>query len=185
MGNFYTNFALRGVTQQTVVDALAGRSAIVTAPTNGIVVVFDEQSDSQDTDIISALGAELSKTCGCPVLATMNHDDDILWYELFAGGQRIDEYNSNPGYFDDSAESDGPTGGDAVKLAAAFGSASPAAVENALRSSDDNFTFAIERHAALAEALGLPPFVVGGGFTYLNEGDLPEGLSEENLIRTS
>ena len=184
MGNFYTNFALRGATQQSVASALAGRSAIVTAPVNDVVVVFDEQSDSQDTEVISSLAADLSSKCGCAVLATMNHDDDVLWYELFTGGKRVDEYNSCPGYFDDSIEGDEPAGGDAATLVAAFGAKNPDLVEKALRAPGEDFTFAIERHTAIAEALGLPSFVVGGGFTYINDGELPDGLAKDTLIRT-
>ena len=118
MGNFYTNYALPGVTQSTVAAALAGRPALVSPAVNNVVVVFDDQSDSQDTEVINALAVELSAKCKCPVLATMNHDDDVLWYGLFTDGELADECNSCPGYFDDSVESEGPSGGDAAKLAA-------------------------------------------------------------------
>jgi hypothetical protein len=185
MGNFYTNYSLRGVSQSAVAAALAGRAAIVSPAVNNIVVVFDEQSDSQDTDVINALAAELSTKCKCPVLAAMNHDDDILWCNLFTGGKSTDEYNSCPGYFDDSAGSDEPTGGDATKLAAAFCVGDPAPIEKALRAPGDDYTFAIERHTDLAAALGLPTFVVGGGYGYISEGELPEGLSEDDLVRTA
>jgi hypothetical protein len=185
MGNFYTNYSLPGVTQSAVAASLTGRTAIVSPAVNNVVVVFDKRSDSQDTDVIKALAAELSTKCRCPVLAAMNHDDDILWCGLFIAGKSADEYNSCPAYFDDSVDSDEPAGGDAAKLAAAFGVDEPAPIEKALRAPGENYTFAIERHTDLAIALGLPPFVVGGGYTYVSDGELPEGLSEDELVRTA
>jgi hypothetical protein len=185
MGNFYTNYALPGVTQSAVVAALAGRRAIVTPSVNKVVVVFDEQSESQDTAVITALAAELSAKCKCPVLAILNHDDDILWYGLFTDSKLSDEYNSCPDYFETSDESEGPIGGDAAKLAAAFGSVDLEAIENSLRGSDDDYTFAIERHADLANALGLPECVVGGGYNAIEEGEIPAGLQADSLVRTA
>ncbi len=185
MGNFYTNYSLPGVSQQTVAAALAGRAAIVSPAANNIVVVFDEKSDAQDLDIIKALAAELSNKCHCPVLATMNHDDSVLWCTLYIQGRLADEYNSCPGYFDGSPDSFNPAGGDATQLATAFGIADPAPIEKALRAPSDVYIFAFQRHAELAAALRLPDFVIGGSYTYINSGELPPGLSETNLIRTN
>jgi hypothetical protein len=185
MGSFYTNFALPGVTQAAVAAALAGRAAIVSPAVNNVVVVFDKKSDTQDSDVINSLAAELSLKCKCAVLATLNHDDDVLWCALFTDGNPVDEYNSCPAYFDDSVASDDPAGGDAAKLAAAFGVNDPAPVEQALRAPGDAYTFAMERHMALAAALNLPSFVVGGGYDYVSGGELPDGLSEDSLAHTT
>ena len=87
MGNFYTNYTLRGPSQQTVVAALAGRSAIVTPAQDGCVVVFDEESDEQNTEVITGLTSRLSCELRCPVLAVLNHDDDIFWYQLYLSGE--------------------------------------------------------------------------------------------------
>jgi hypothetical protein len=48
MGNFYTNYTLKGPSQQAVASVLAGRASIITPDYNGCVMVFDEQSDKQD-----------------------------------------------------------------------------------------------------------------------------------------
>lgn len=187
MGNFYTNYTLRGPSQQEVAEALAGRSAIVTPQQDGCVVVFDEQSDEQVSEVISKLARELSGKLHCPVLAVLNHDDDILWYQLYWKGELSDEYDSCPGYFDSIEEPSGPAGGEARKLCAAFGSSNVAQVERILRKSpfdEDGFAFEIERHTELARALGLPAFAVGGGFSYVSDGELPDGLSEDDLLRT-
>lgn len=182
MGNFYTNYTLRGVGQQAVADVLTGRSCFVTLPVNDTVVVFDAESD-QDQKLISELAAGLSAKLNCPVLAVMNHDDDILWYQLHVGGDLQDEYDSSPGYFDPSAERSAPAGGDAVKLCSSFGSSNSAAVEGILRN-DGGYAFAIWRHADLVRALDISPFGVGTGFARMDSDELPEGLSAEEVIRT-
>jgi uncharacterized protein (DUF433 family) len=182
MGNFYTNFTLRGPIQQAVAAALGGRSAIVTPVQDGCVVVFDEQSDEQDSAVITELASRLSRELRCPVLAVLNHDDDILWYHLYMSGELADEYDSSPGYFDSSAEPSGPAGGDAQKLCTAFGSSAVAEVQRILRD-EGGYTFAVERHADLARALGIPSFGVGAGYGYVSGGELPEGLQEADIVR--
>jgi len=185
MGNFYTNFTLRGPSQQAVVEALDGRSAIVTPAQNGCVVVYDEQSDEQDQGIISALAAQLSNDLRCAVLAVLNHDDDIFWYQLYLSGELADEYDSSPEYFDESAGPSEPTGGDAEKLCRAFGARNVAAVESILRKPESDlggYVFAVQRHADLARALGLPTFAVGAGYRYVVDGDFPKGLDGDSLM---
>ncbi len=188
MGNFYTNYTLRGPSQQAVAEALAGRTAIVSPAQDGCVVVFDEQSDEQDQAVIAELAALLSRELDCPVLAVLNHDDDILWYQLYQSGKLADEYDSSPGYFDPMAEPSAPAGGDARKLCGAFGASNVAEVESVLRKSafeEDGYTFAIEQHTDLARALGLPSCAVGAGFRYVADGELPEGLEEADLVRVT
>ena len=165
--------------------ALAGRSAIVTPAQNGCVVVFDEESEEQDTDVITLLASRLSRQLRCPVLALLNHDDDILAYWLYISGELADEYDSSPGYFDPAAEVSPPAGGDAQKVCNAFGANAVAEVESVLRKvpRDDEFYFADDRHRDLARLLGVPLFVVGAGFRYVSQGELPEGLDEDSLLR--
>jgi hypothetical protein len=122
MGNFYTNYTLRGPNQGAVAEALAGRNAIVTPAQDGCVVAFDEQSDDQDSAVINEVASRISRDLCCPVLAVINHDDDILLYQLYLSGEVADEYDSSPGYFDPAAEPSAPAGGDAQKLCTAFGS---------------------------------------------------------------
>jgi len=186
MGNFYTNYTLRGPSQAAVATALAGRFAIVTPAQNGCVVVFDEVSDHQDQKVITKLASQLSRAASCPVLAVLNHDDDILWYQLHLNGKLADEYDSSPGYFDPSAGPSAPAGGDARKLCDAFGATSVAEVESILRKSSfgkGGYTFAVERHADLVRALGLSVFGIGAGYRSVSHGELPEGLTEAGLVR--
>lgn len=189
MGNFYVNYTLRGVSQQAVAAAMANRSAFVSPSDKDAVVVFDHASDSQEEAIISELGKDLSSKLKCPLLAVLNHDDDILWYQLLSLGELIGEYNSCPDYFDfgGGSEAAGPSGGDAEILCKTFGSGKVDRVREILSKSvmdEDGYAFAFQRHADLFEALGLPSFSVGASYASIKAGELPEGLSEDDLIRT-
>jgi hypothetical protein len=191
MGNFYTNYTLKGPTQHAVVAALAGRAAIVTPDYCGCVMVFDEQSDKQDAKVITDLASRLSREFHCPVLAVLNHDDDILWYQLHEAGKVTDEYDSSPGYFDSSAEEPAPpAGGDAQRLCSLFGATDVSAVERILRKSlldEDGYAFEFERHADLVGALGLPEFGVGTCFSSFEDPcfEFPDGLTKRDLMRTA
>jgi len=188
MGNFYTNYTLRGPSQKAVVLALAGRRAIVTRSQSGCVVAFDEESDNQDQEMIAEVASRLSSALACPVLAIVNHDDDILWYQLYSSGALIDEYDSSPGYFDPSAEPSAPAGGKPDQLAAAFGATNSAVIERILRNSsydDDGYVFEIDRHKDLVRALGLPEFALGTCYTSLDAGEYPKGLAPGDLKHTS
>jgi hypothetical protein len=188
MGNFYTNYTLRGPSQQSVAEALAGRSAIVTPAQDGCVVVFDEESDEQNQEIIAELAAHLSGKFRCPLLAVLNHDDSIFWYQLYLDGELVDEYDSSPNYFNGTEEEPSPpSGGDAQKLCTAFGTNAVVEVESILRKSagdDDGYIFAFERHDDLAAALGVPSFGVGTSFGSFSDGEIPEELTETDLVRT-
>src|SRR5206468_6298148 len=82
VGNFYVNHTVRGATPEAVAKALAGRTAIVAPADNEFVVVFDSECDSQDQAVITELGEKLSDELKATVLAVLNHDDDLLWYQL-------------------------------------------------------------------------------------------------------
>ena len=186
MGSFYVNHIVKSESGAGVLKALAGRSAFIAKAGDGCVMVFDEESDSQNAEVMFNLGAELSGQLECPVLAVLNHDDDILAYGLFENGELTDQYNSAPDYFDPDGELADPQGGDAKRLAKAFGSQNADRVGEILRKSsygEDGYTFATDRHADLARALGLPEVWINLGFNYLAQGALPSGLSQVELTR--
>lgn len=188
MGNFYVNYTLRGADQKSVAAVLAGRSAIVSPVQDNCVVVFDKESDEQDYKIIAELASWLSGQLYCPLLAVLNHDDDILWYQLYLNGELMDEYDSTPGYFDDSRDEATrvrPKGGDAQKLCSAFAVNSVKDVEDILRkpSHDKNgYIFAVQRHADLAGILGFPEFATSG-FDQIDSGEFSDVLPEKDCIR--
>jgi hypothetical protein len=180
MGSFYVNYTVRSGDQAGVAKALKGRNAFVTPVKDGALVVTDEAAETQDVDAVREAGELLSTGLKTQVLAVLNHDDDMLWYGLFDNGRLTDEYNSAPAYFEGG--DDPPSGGDARKLCAAFGRAGREKDLDAVLKKTD-YPVAMERHADLVEALGLPAFAVGCGFTYIEEGELPEGLAADELLR--
>ena len=188
MGNFYTNYTLRGPSQREVALALAGRKAVVTPEHSGCVVAFDEQSDEQDQDLMAELASRLSRRFGCIVWTVLIHDDDILWYRLYESGEILDEYDSSPNYFDPVAEPSAPSGGNAQHLCTAFGASDVLKVEAILRKSaydDGGYVFESDRHADLVRALGLPEFAVGTAYASFEREEYPEGLSPDGLVTTT
>ena len=183
MANFYTSFTLPGARQGDVAAALRAmeRTALVTKSLGGSVVVFDEECDDEEPDVMLRVGADLSRRLGgASVLGVANVDDDVLRYWLFQGGELRDQYNSWPGYYEgDEAV---PEGGDARLLAGFFGQgATPEEVEAILR--DTTSAFAMDRHSALVETLGLPTCAVGFGYRFVSEGELPEDLDDADVVR--
>ena len=170
MGSFYTNHTVRGPSQAELLDWLRDRPAFVSKSERGLSVVLDAECEDQDGEVLASLAADISGQMNCHVLAVLNHDDDVLYFELYENGEKIDEYNSSPAFFDDSADSNEPKGGNAALLSSVFGASDPAKVEATLRG---EYVFAFERHRDLALALGLPMYSVGLGYNYVSEGDLP------------
>src|ERR1700730_18653817 len=156
MGNFYTNVTLYRADRANVIGRLKGRRAAVSPTMRDFTVVWDEEAESQDVRILEAVAKQLSHELSCPAWAVLNHDDDVFLYMLFVGGEKLDEYNSCPGYLSGSGSQ--PEGGDATLLAKTFGSVSAAKSVEAILRGQDRYTFPVEGHQALIEALGMPSF---------------------------
>ena len=188
MGNFYTNYTVRGVSQVEVAAAMAGRSAVIAPLSNGAIVIFDRASEQKES-AASELASRLSNDLKQPVLAVMNHDDDVLWYQLYSAGKLLDQYNSCPDYFDYMGEGEmaRPRGGNARVLCEAFGCEHVDYVEQILRKPGlhaDGYPFAFQRHADLLEALDLPSFAAGTSFeSFRHQGNI-DGLPPGEILRT-
>ena len=80
MGNFYVNFSARGVDAEAIADVLRSqkRNAYVSPTVGEITVFYDSEADKQNGSEITNLGRNISASLRCPVLAVLNHDDDIL-----------------------------------------------------------------------------------------------------------
>ncbi len=183
MGLFYSNFTFHGPDHRQVVDAVRRlrRSAYVSPTVNGFTMVYDRESERQDFDVIEGVGRRLSLDLECPVLGVVLHDDDVLFYWLFRYGDVRHGYNSSPAYFDPDSEPLPPEGGDSNELCEAFGVPSAAdRVEAILREDllEEGATLPgeLERHRALAEALGMPDHAIGVGYDAIRHGYLPKGL---------
>jgi len=188
MGNFYTNITLKGANETDVVNLLEeeGNTVFVYPAGDGDIVVFDAMAEMQHPQLLLGVCKRLSGSMSCVSLAVLNHDDDILAYWLCSDGELIDEYNSCPGALGESSEMT-PEGGNAAKLCSLFGVQEAAfAVEKILRSPpapEGEFIFAVERHFALAKAIGLPLCSVGYGYLTISSGELPAGIDEDKLIK--
>lgn len=190
MGSFYTNFTVRSDDRERVAQSLRKMGCVAYFAAGGRdTVVYDRECDDQIVESIVNVGTTLSHDLDATALAILNHDDDILCYWLFRSGQLIDEYNSCPSYFDedDFDESLTPSEFDAAQLCAQFGCPqSVDRVSEILKKSvldEGGYVFASERHHALAKALGLPDCSVGFGYSYIENGQLPSGLSDGDLTR--
>ncbi|HYG34826.1 MAG TPA: hypothetical protein VEC99_08585, partial [Clostridia bacterium] len=108
-----------------------------------------------------------------------------LWYQLYTDGQLTDQYSSAPVF---SGPPPVPKGGDAQKLCRVFGSDNIESVENSLRKpafTEGGYTYALDRHADLVRALGISSFAVGTSYSDIEDGKLPKGLTEADILRVT
>jgi hypothetical protein len=190
MGNFYVNITTRKADAEAILQYLKSRdlSAFIAKGPEDYCTIYEERCDEQDTRHITSLLKEISSQLNCAAIGMLNHDDDILAYELWLNGEKVDEYDSCPGYFQGDERRMEPEGGNAELLSKLMGNGKNVeAIQVALRKSgsgEEGFVFAIERHEALAKAIGLPLHTVGYGFRYISEGEMPEGIQPENIIKS-
>jgi hypothetical protein len=183
MGSFYANVVVPRCDRERVADILRAlrREAFLAATPSGATVIYDEACESLDDEEIAELGSALSKRTFGFVWAVVCADDDALAYQLFRAGKVADKYEAGSDFE--------VQGGNAQALAEAFGCPERVpALDAVLRRpglGDGSYTFASERHSDLAVALGLPADWVCLGYTYLSEGDLPEGLAATDLLHVS
>ena len=187
MGNFYMNLMFKGVSVTKVRNALEehGQQAYVAAVAEDIAIAYIPEDDlMQNPMVIEELSADFSRKFNCVAWSIANADDDMLWYELYINGEQVDEYNSSP----DESQSGMPEGGDAGKLAQAFGiESAEKTISTVLRkpnSQDDGYIFAVDRHGDIAKALGLPIDLMALGYTYLELGETND-IDPESFVHTA
>ena len=133
--------------------------------------------------MLASLALTISTHLECPALAVLNHDDDVLWYQLFDAGKLLDAYISASEWWEDPSEP-APQGNPEIicKFVGAPGDA--ARVKKVLGRSTGvlGYLFPIRRHEDLLAALVQPPFAAGLGFTYASKGDFTAGLTPEQLL---
>lgn len=180
MGNFYTNLTILGGSCDQVVEAMKGRKAAVSPTLNGFTVIWDEECESQDDKVICSLSERLAKTLRAHVLAVLNHDDDIFMYWLFSPAGKLDEYNSNPGYFEGPVLP--PSGGNASLIVRSMAPTADVDHVQAILQNRE-YVFALERHNDLGAALGMPPFIASG-YRHIGRGQFPDGLAPDEVTFT-
>jgi len=171
MGNFYTNIAVMADADRVVPVLEQVRRDAYVAPSGSVCVVFDRESDRQDTETLAALAETISREVATHAFAVLNHDDDVLWFQLYERGELLTEHANEAG---------APTAS-AWVLAKAFGR--PARVLATWLVLRVPTLFEVFRHHLLMRVLGLPPASVGMGYEYINRGELPPGTEESALIR--
>ncbi|MFZ5673403.1 MAG: hypothetical protein ACOZAM_10620 [Pseudomonadota bacterium] len=187
MGNFYVNFVARKTNREEISHLLAGRDVYISPVLDDVVLIYDREADAQDWPLIGELGRQWSDCLATVILASLNHDDDILMYCLFENGVEKDSYNSAPDYFENTFTPRGPVGGDAEVLCEAFGSKNVTAIRAILRrpdvaTDDDGYVFAFDRHRDLMQALGMTSLAFFAGYRHLEAGDFPEDLNRNDFI---
>lgn len=194
MGNFYVNITTKdaNVTDLEKMISVDGLSAFIVSENDqqNYCVLYEQICDKQDTNHLAKLLKKISQELACTAFGVLNHDDDMLIYSLWHDGEELDHYNSCPDIFAEEPTEEGmqPQGGNATLLAQTFlanankaDTDKTACVNDILHSSD--YVFAVERHGALVTALGLPECAVGYGYTYLSNGELPENINSNQMIK--
>jgi hypothetical protein len=109
MGLFCVNFHLRTTDDKALSEALKRRGVtryrIVPAKSRW-TSLYEEQASEQDDKRIRDLAGGLSEDLNVAAIAFLVHDSDIACYWLFDHGRLLDDYNSDPSYFD--PDFDGP-----------------------------------------------------------------------------
>ncbi len=169
MGNFYTNVTLRTSDRQSLIEYMRanGRNCFVSPTYKGFTVVYDRLCDEQDVRDLELLTTELSSQFHCAALATLNHDDDVLWMGLAREGEWLTTYRSDQVF-----------GGSAWQMAREFNVVGLIPLIWFLMRWPI-MLFAIWRHAALASVLGVPKAAVGFGYKYLSRGEKPDEDGEQ------
>lgn len=172
MGGSYGSIHVRTADTAPVRVALesisrdAGTKFLLSPAIDGWVSVFPE-GNGQDMEI----SARLAKLVVAPVIHLVVHDDDVLAYQFYEGGELVDAYNSCPDYF-------GGEPADRGGVVERLNSILPdAAKRKALAKllSAERFTFEVERLQKLTDLLGLPNAVTA--YEYLQDGER-EGIRQ-------
>jgi len=174
MGAFFTNYQVRSESTSRVRDivgSVAQARAYISPPSNGWVTVYDERSDDQDDAIIQELAGELSGTLKTTVLAFLVHDSDVAMYWLYRDGALVDEFNSNPHYFEDQGEEAGERlrGDTQALLPSCVPGTTAAQLEAILHPAEGRSLMAEDLLADLAPLLGIDPARISIGFRYFED----------------
>jgi hypothetical protein len=177
---------IRGTTGALAYD----RTIIVHAGAGDWISVYDEATEDQSPDNLDMLAAKLSAATESTAVSILVHDSDILLLGLFVNGQKLDEFNNNPDYFDGAFEDeDGVESGvsdeDGLRVAGQaerwehllVAGATPKMLVQAWQQKE---TFAEEQLAHVAELFGWPLNRVRVG---LNDLDLDEDEIPSSELR--
>lgn len=180
MSTNYTNITLYGPNQDEVRAWCVehGVSGYVSPMQDNITVLYEntlgEHADHpKPLEPLLARGAALSAALMCPALVNVVADDNMYMYVLYLDGQMRDNYMS---YTDKP-----PANGNPAVLADLFDAQDDVKrIRAAMRR--ESVLSATERHKELMDALGVPPMMIDMGFDYLEEGEKPHGVEDNNDV---
>lgn len=185
MGLFCVNFQFRTTDAKVLSDALTRRGIRqfrVVPGKGGWTALYEEEASQQDDGRIRHLAGGLSGDLHLPAVAFLVHDSDIACYWLFDNGELLDEYNSDPGYFDGDDERAAPSGGRAdVLLRYCRTGVKQKDLEKTLsEKSVRATTFAEDVIRRLAKALGIDGNLATADYRDMAGGGVPGGPDDED-----
>lgn len=176
MGNFYTQVLVRESDERRCAEVMRslGRKSYVIPAHNGVSVVCDRESESQDIETLDSVALTLSGRLNTAAAALLNHDDDWLIFRLFDSGRFIG--GVQVGHTPISLRGSIPALRRLVNPAASLLRLYLAFLVPQL--------FQIYRHAHIARVLGLPPRSVAVGYESISNNDFPGPFDKAGVIET-
>jgi len=172
MGASFANYHVRKIDAKNCARALTtliGSRALVTDSKNGWTTIYDEQSDSQDIEVLRRLAKGLSSKLKTAVIVMMVHDGDVFMYLLFDNGEVVDQFDSKPDYFgpvSDAKRKEWAGNFSRLLRYAKKGTA----LADLKHASDKKLKFdEDERASEFAKLLGIDPARARTGFKYVQE----------------
>jgi Ankyrin repeats (3 copies) len=171
MGAFFTNCNVRTTDTAKcakVLKSSSGFRVLVTDSKNGWVTVYDEESESQDINVLRRLAKKLSAELNTVAIGILVHDSDIFQYLIYENGELVDQFDSKPDYFGPVSDAQRKEWrGDFGKLLpyATKGTA----ISDFKRAAKKECVFEEKCVAEFSKLLGIDPSRAKTGFKYLQE----------------
>lgn len=186
MGAFYSTAVIVGSSPAAVYAQVQEVPAYVSPSVGQYVVVYPDLLSGGGIDL-SEVWRSVSKSLQVAVLSAAVFDDDALYYELWVNGELKDRYVSDAEVMGLDTNLVGPQGGDPRVLCSVFKCSDVERLVEILTAvqTDTRYVFETERHADLAEVLGLPKASVGCSYAYIAQGECPDGLDRTQFRQTT
>ena len=171
MGASFTNCSVRTKNSVKCAKVLASSissRALMTDSKNGWITVYDEESESQDINVLRRLTKKLSTELKTVAVGILVHDSDIFQYLIYENGELIDQHDSKPDYFGPVSDAHKKEWrGDFSKLLSY--ATKGTALSDFKRVAEKECMFEEECAGEFAELLGIDPSRGKTGFKYTQE----------------
>jgi hypothetical protein len=170
-GAFFANTVLKNVPASAVASFLKvkGYSAFVIVDTadNAFVLVAERNSESEGPTEFNRLQADLTTEFKGNALTCFVADSDVLYLSIYDRGEKVFEYNSDPGYGVGPARE--PEIFQVDRLVEIYKCPKTAFLEFSKASKVKSYVFAEELQADIYKLLGIPGWVIGIGYSSMKE----------------